>query len=76
MVKNNDELCLLRAIVIAELFESRSTKARNLYQYQNSKKFQNLVHELCIKTYIWKGPCGIKEIKQIEKKLTSIKLWF
>ncbi len=50
VIKNKDDLCLLRAILIAKAFiELLEKKAKTLYEKQNSKEFSKSL----FKYFIW-----------------------
>ena len=74
IVKNHDELCLLRAIILAVEFEKKSPTFKNLVARQDNKEFNKLLLDMMTATGISKGPCGIPAVKAIEAYLQDYQI--
>ena len=74
-INNTDKLCLLRAVIIAVEYSKKDARsACRMHQNQNGRKMNAKLHEMCVLTDIWKGPCGLKEMKTIEDKIVDYQL--
>ena len=78
---NNDNLCFLRAVLIAKLFdESRKNQKErqkilyNLNNILSSKKFYYMLEDLKSKSQIFQGPCGYEQFKIIEDILKDYQI--
>ena len=72
VVRNQDSLCLLRAVILARAYDvpKITQQIKNMYQRQETNnEMKTQLNELCRGTGIWSGPCGIEEIKKIEDYL-------
>ena len=59
------------AVVIALAHERKDT---DMSRRQNSTKFKEEVHKLSVATGIYKGPCGLPEIKIVEDYLQDYQI--
>ena len=73
IVKINDSLCLLRAVIIA-IECLKKENFRNLIARPNSRDFMNRLKQLSEATGIVTGPCGIDEIRLIEDYLEEFQI--
>ena len=74
LIKNNDSLCLLRAVIVAIACHNKEKNVRNLIARPTSKDFMQRLRQLSDATGIYSGPCGLKEIKIIEDFLNDYQI--
>ena len=74
VILNTDELCLLRAIIVALACDSKEKDVRNLVARPNSKEFKRRLDQLCNATQIFSGPCGVEHIKIVEDYLKEYQI--
>ena len=71
-IKNNDNLCLARALVVAI---AKVEKARNyVYLRDVDRAQEKKARELHAAANVPLGPCGIEEVKLFQKHLTSYEI--
>ena len=71
-IKNNDNLCLARALVVAI---AKIEKARNYFYLRDDDRAQERkARELHAAANVPLGPCGIEEVKLFQKHLTSYEI--
>ena len=72
VIRNNDNLCLARALVVAI---ARVENAPNYVQLRDADRAQEKkARELHAAANVPQGPCGIEEVKLFQKHLTSYEI--
>ncbi len=72
-VKNKDDLCLARALVVA-IAKIDNDKRYKLLANSRRPAQENAARELHRKANVPLGPCGIPEVKQFQKYLTGYEI--
>ena len=75
IIKNRDELCLARAVIVAIAKIEKDPKWNSIRQgdssrhYVQTKRAKALMEKAGLKNH--SGPCGIKELSKIQDVLTE-----
>ncbi len=72
-IKNNDDLCLSRALVVAIAKASGDKRYKQLARHDRPVQ-EKAARELHEKAGVPFGPCGIPEVKQFQKYLTEYEI--
>ena len=72
-IRNNDDLCLARAIVVA-IAKADGDKRYKLLTKHNRPAQEKAARELHRKAGVPLGPCGIPEVKQFQKHLPEYEI--
>ena len=72
-IKNQDDLCLARALVVAIANVDKDERHKLLADSRKAAQ-RNAAHELHRKAGVPLGPCGISEVKQFQKYLVGMRL--
>ncbi len=73
-IRNKDDLCLARALVVAIANINRDKRYKLLAADSRKQAQQNDAWELHWKAGVPLGPCGIPEVKQFQKYLTGYEI--
>ena len=73
-IKNNDNLCLARALVVAVAKIENAPNYRTLIHPKNSGTQEKKARELHTVANVPLGPCGIPEVEMFQKYLTNYEI--
>lgn len=73
VVKNDDNFCLLRAIIVAKAYADKENNAYLLLR-KNNKKMKKRLDKMCKDLNITNTQCGLNEVKKIEQYLEDYQI--